>query len=255
MSRLSALPRRVEHEPIDAGRDRPCCHADRAAFGHAGRLRSRGAFDCIHRHVSGLWCAARRCRDLLSRIERLHAGVDSHVRDDGCGDRLLAGRQGSLRSARPLALPSSGRAGDLEPRRVRGVRRAYRLVARVLRRHRQDGHSGNAAARLSRRHCDRVDLRRRHARHSDPAVDYLHSLWHCHRDLDRTPVSRRRIARHHAHDAVHAVDAVHHLETRLSFARRRFPLQLEREVPVDSKNRAVHRHHVDGADIEDLGTD
>ena len=43
--------------------------------------------------------------------------------------------------------------------------------------------------------------------------------------------------------AVHAVDAVHHLEAGLPLARDRFPLQLEGEVPVDPEDRAVPRHH------------
>ena len=49
-----------------------------------------------------------------------------------------------LRGARPLALPGAGRPGDLQSRRLRDFRRADRLVARTLRRHRQDGHSGDA---------------------------------------------------------------------------------------------------------------
>ena len=79
------------------------------------------------------------------------------------------------------------------------VRRADRLVAGVLRRHRQDGHSGDAQARLSGRGRDRLDLRRRHARHPDPAVDHLHPLRHRHRDLDRPAVPRRRHAGPDAH--------------------------------------------------------
>ena len=48
---------------------------------------------------------------------------------------------------------------------------------------------------------------------------------------------------HDAHRAVHAVDAVHHLEARLPLACGGFPLQLEAEVPVDPEDRAVSRHH------------
>ena len=48
-----------------------------------------------------------------------------------------------------------------------------------------------------------------------------------HRDLDRPPVPRRRAAGRDADRAVHAVDAVHHLEARIPRPRRRFPLQLE----------------------------
>ena len=79
-----------------------------------------------------------------------------------------------------------------------------RLLARHLRRHRQDGHPGDAPARLSGRGRHRLDLRRRHARHSDSAVDHLHPLRHRHRNLDRPPVPRRRVARPAADRAVHA---------------------------------------------------
>ena len=64
----------------------------------------------------------------------------------------------------------------LEPRRLRALCGAHRLLARDLRGHRQDGHPGDAQARLSGRGRDRLDLRRRHARHPDPALDHLHPL-------------------------------------------------------------------------------
>ena len=152
---------------------------------------------------------------------RLHAGVDPDVRHDGRGHRLVARRQGPLRGARPLALSRARRPGDLQYRRLRDLCRAHRLLARLLRRHRQDGHSGNAPARLSGRRRDRLDLRRRHARHPDPAVDHLHPVRDRHRDLDRPAVPRRRAAGADAHRSVHPVDAVHHLEARLSLARAR----------------------------------
>ena len=93
---------------------------------------------------------------------------------------------------------------DLQSRRLRDLRRADRLVARLLRRDRQDGHPGDAPARLSGRRRHRLDLRRRHARHPDPAVDHLHPLRHRHRDLDRPAVHRRRRAGADADRPVHA---------------------------------------------------
>ena len=119
---------------------------------------------------------------------------------------------------------------DFQSRRLRHFRRADRLVAGLLRRNRQDGHSGNAPPRLPGRGRDRLDLRRRHARHSDPAVDHLHSLRHRHGDLDRAPVHRRRDARGHAHRPVHAVDDIRDLAQRLPLARVGFPLQLEGKI-------------------------
>ena len=130
---------------------------------------------------------------------------------------------------------------DLESRRLRDLRRADRLVAGVLRGHRQDGHSGDAPARLSGRRRDRLDLRRRHARHPDPAVDHVHPLRHRDRDLDRPAVPRRRHAGADADRPVHAVDALHHLEARLPLARRRLPLHVEGEIRVDPEDRAVPR--------------
>ena len=172
----------------------------------------------------GLDSLRRRGGDVLLRPARFHAGFDPDVRDDGRGDRLLARRQGSLRGARPLALPHARRARDLQSRRLRDLRRAHRLVAGLLRRHRQDGHSGDAPARLSGRRRHRLDLRRRHARHSDPAVDHLHPLRHRHRNLDRPAVPRGRDAGPDADRPVHAVDGLHHLEARVPLARHRFPL-------------------------------
>ena len=236
-------PKEAPHEP---GRPRgrsssssrwSCCFPARRS--RSGWARSR----FVSRDLPGLRRAARGRRNLLRRAERLHAGVDPDVRDDGRGDRLVARRQGPVRGARSLALPPAGRPGDLQPRRLRDLRGAHRLVARVLRRHRQDGHSGDAQARLSGRRRHRLDLRRRHARHPDPAVDHVHPLRHRHRDLDRPPVPRRRPARPDADRPVHAVDAVHHLEARLPLARARFPLHLEGEIPIDPEDRAVPRHH------------
>ena len=42
---------------------------------------------------------------------------------------------------------------------------------------------------------------------------------------------------------VHAVDGIHHLEARLPLARHRFPLFVEREISVDSEDRAVPLHY------------
>ena len=57
------------------------------------------------------------------------------------------------------------------------------------------GIPGDAPARLSGRRRHRLDLRRRHARHPDPAVDHVHPLRHRDRDVDRPAVPRRRDAR------------------------------------------------------------
>ena len=209
--------------------------------GIPGGVRPRRDLDHFSADLPGLRQHARRRRDLLFGPRRFHAGRHPDVRDDGRGDRLVAGRQGSLRSARPLALSPARRPGDFQPRRLRDFRRADRFLAGLLRGHRQDGHSGNAPARLSGRGRHRFDLRRRHARHSDPAVDHLHPLRHRHRDLDRPPVHRRRDARPHADRPVHAVDDVHHLAQRLPLARRRFSLFVEGKIPVDPEDRAVPR--------------
>ena len=207
--------------PATQGCDRPHRHPRRVAVGCAGRLRARRHRHCLSGDLPGPGFAARGGRDVLYRALRLHAGVDPDVRHDGRGDRLVARRQGPLRGARPLALSRARRPGDLQYRRLRDLRRAHGLLARLLRRHRQDGHSGNAPARLPGRRRHRLDLRRRHARHPDPAVDHLHPVRHRHRDLDRPAVPRRRAAGADAHRPVHPVDAVHHLEARLPLARAR----------------------------------
>ena len=202
--------------PTSQGVARSRCDAFDADVGNPGGVRPRRDFDHLPFVFSRHRQHARRRRDVLVRPRRFHAGGDSDVRDDGRRDRLLAGRQGPLRGARPLALPLAGRPGHFQSRRLRHLRRAHRLLARLLRGHRQDGHSGNAAARLSGRRGHRLDLRRRHARHPDSAVDHLHPLRHCHRNLDRPSVPRRRDARPDADRHVHAVDHLHHLEARAS---------------------------------------
>ena len=84
---------------------------------------------------------------------------------------------------------------DVQPRRLRDLRRAHRLVARLLRGDRQDGHPRDAEPRLSGRRRHGIDLRRRHARHPHPALDHLHPLRHRDRDLHRAALPRRRACR------------------------------------------------------------
>ena len=155
MPRTWRAPRRVKrlevrHEPDHARDARPRRYAADAGVGHSGRVRARRDRDRLSCVLPGLRCAARRGRDVLVRARRIHARRDPDVRDDGRGDRLVAGRQGSLRGARPLALPSARRPCDFESRRLRDLRGADRLVAGLLRGDRQDGHSGDAPPRLSR---------------------------------------------------------------------------------------------------------
>ena len=234
-----AKPWAAVHEPDHPRRDRPRRHPADAASGIPVAFGLGAIAIVFLADLPGLRQPARGRRDVLVRPRRVHAGVDPDVRDDGRGDRLLAGRQGPLRGARPLALPPARRTGDLQPRRLRDLRRAHRLVARLLRRHRQDGHPGDAPARLSGRHRHRLDLRRRHARHPDPAVDHLHPLRHRHRDLDRPAVHRRRHAGADADRPVHALDGLHHLEARLP--RRMPPTSATRGRRSSSRSRRSRR--------------
>ena len=71
---------------------------------------------------------------------------------------------------------------------------AFTAPRRQRGRHWQDGHTGDARAWLSGRSRNRVDLRRWHARHPDPAVDHLHPLRDCDRDLHRSSVPGRGAA-------------------------------------------------------------
>src|SRR5262245_17675725 len=223
--------------------DRSCRHADCAAVRRTRRLRAWRHRAVIYGDIRWPRFTARRSGNLLHRFAGFHARFDPDVCDDGRGNRLLTGWQGPLRGARSLALSHSGRLGDLQSRRLRNFRGAHWLVARLLRGDRQDGHSGNASARLSGRRRHWLDLRRRHAWHSDPAIDYVHSLRHCHRNFDRPAVPRRRCPGPDAHWTVHTVDDLHHLEARLSLARRRFPVFVERKVPVDPEDRALYRDY------------
>ena len=100
----------------------------------------------------------------------------------------------------------------------------------TLRRHWQDGHTGDARAWLSGRSGNRVDLRRWHARHPDPAVDHLHPLRHRDRDLHRSSVPGRGAAGLVADWPLHAVDAGLHLVQRLPCIRAGVPVHLAREV-------------------------
>ena len=105
------------------------------------------------------------------------------------------------------------------------------------------GIPGDAQARLSRRHRHRLHLRRRHARHPHSAVDHLHPVRHCHRDVHRPAVPGGRAAWSVAHGAVHPLDAVPHLEARVPLARHRLPLHMEGEIPGDPQGCTVPRHH------------
>ena len=67
--------------------------------------------------------------------------------------------------------------------------------------------------------------RRRHARHSHPALDHHDPLRHRHRDLDRPPVHRRRAARPHADRPVHGWTLFAIWRSGFRSLRRRFPLQ------------------------------
>ena len=136
---------------------------------------------------------------------------------------------------------------DFQYRRLRDICGVDRVLAGLLRRHRQDGHSGNAPPRLSGRGRDRLDLRRRHARHSDSAVDHLHPLWHRHRDFDRPAVHRRRDAGADADRPVHAVDDVRDLAQRLPLARRRLSLRWKEKfqsIPKIAPFLIIVRRHV-----------
>ena len=93
-------------------------------------------------------------------------------------------------------------------RRLRDLRGLDRIVAGLLRGDRQDGHSGDAASRLSGRRRHRLDLRRRHARHSHSAVGHLHPVRHRDGDIDRPAVHRRRHAGLDADRTVHALDGI-----------------------------------------------
>ena len=80
-----------------------------------------------------------------------------------------------------------------------------------------------------------------------PSITFI-LYGHRHRDLDRTPVPRRGDAGAPAHRPLHGVDAVLHLEKRVSRLRGRLPLFLDGEVRGDPQDRAVphdrHRRHV-----------
>ena len=182
--------------PDHPGRDRAHRHARRAALGRAGRVRPRRAVD---RRSSSSSRASTRCSVVA---ETFYAGLNDFTLVSIPMFVMMGAAIGSSPAGKDLyeALDrwlyrAARRAGDLQPRRLRDLRRAHRLLARVLRGDRQDGHSGDAQARLSGRDRHRLDLRRRHARHPDPAVDHVHPLRHRHRDLDRAPVPRRRDAR------------------------------------------------------------
>ena len=96
-----------------------------------------------------------------------------------------------------------------------------------LRGDRQDGHPGDAQARLSRDHRHRLDRRRRHARHPDPAVGDDDRLRHRDRDLDRPAVPRRPPAGADADRPLHGLDDHLLLARRLQLRADGHPLHAE----------------------------
>src|SRR5436190_1293342 len=83
--------RSVKREPHHPGSHGAARHARGAPFGHSGRVRPGRDRRRLHHDLPGIRRAARSRRNLLRGPERLHARVDPDVRDDGRGDRLLAG--------------------------------------------------------------------------------------------------------------------------------------------------------------------
>ena len=121
----------------------------------------------------------------------LHAVGHPAVHPDG--QFRGAGQALGRALSRRLLLP---RPPARRPRHVHGDRlRRLRRDLRLLDRHRRDLHQGvlslDAPVRLQRRAGGRLDRRRRHARHPDPAVGHHGDLRHHDRDQHRQAVHRR----------------------------------------------------------------
>jgi hypothetical protein len=125
----------------------------------------------------------------------------------------------------------AGRARDLEPRRVRGIRGAHRLLARVLRGHRQDGHS-EMRSRGTRTTWPRDRSAPAERSASSSPLPSRSSCTGSRRRLPSAGFSSPGDARAAPHRAFHAVDALHHLEARLPLARAGLPLHVAREIRV-----------------------
>ena len=91
-----------------------------------------------------------------------------------------------------------GRSRDRQHPRLRHVLGDLRIEPRHRGRDRQGRRARDDPARRIAGHGDRFDLRRRHARDPDPAVDHDDPLRPGHRNVDRPAVPGRRHARHPA---------------------------------------------------------
>ena len=101
-----------------------------------------------------------------------HAAVDPALYPQGCGDRQIPRRPGSLFGAARLAASRARRTWRRQRVRLRAVRGDGRILARHLLGDRLGRHPGDAQARLFRRIRGRHHRRRRHARHSAAAFDH-----------------------------------------------------------------------------------
>jgi len=171
---------------------RPDRDADRAAFRRAGRFRPRRAVDRFIIMFQGFG-ACRWWRNVLCRPQRFHAGLDPDVRHDGAAigsspraDLYEALDRWLYRVPGGLVISNSALC----------IFAALTALPGVLRRHRQDG-TRRCAARYRTNRTGSI-LRRRHARHPDPAFDYLHPLRH-RTETRSAACSRRGPARPHAH--------------------------------------------------------
>ena len=141
---VSPLRRRAPHRTRDDGRRaavRACRSASASAFVAMLFLLLFDGPQSLTAHGGAVLRPARQ----------LHAARDPDVHRHGRRGRRLESGCGPLRRARPVALPSPGRTRHLESRGLRVLLGALGLVARDLRRHRKDGHPGDARARLQRR--------------------------------------------------------------------------------------------------------
>ena len=125
----------------------------------------------------------------------LHAVGGAAVHPDGQLRRARGHVAGAVPRRLYLPRPPARRAGDGDRARLRRLRRDLRLVDRDRRDHGQGRLSVDAQVRLLRRARGRLDRRRRHAGHPDPAVGHHGDLRHHDRDQYRQAVRRRHPAR------------------------------------------------------------
>ena len=192
--------RRLGRRSHDRHRIQPSDRPDGAQ--PAGRRRARLDGLCSFAEIRLLSADRRTGRTGLEYVERLHPDRRADVHHDGRADAPLRHERAPVQRPGAVVRANSGTPDPHQHRRQRHLRRHLGILGgdRGDHRHRRDPQHGEG--RLQPAAVSRLDRRRRHARHPDPAVDQHDHLCGADRHLGRPALRRGVHSRLHAGRAV-----------------------------------------------------